>query len=322
MARKIIVVVPVKNEVWILHTFLQVTSHFADAILLADQQSDDGTPSMAETFPKVTVFNNPSTAYNDATRQKYLIEKARELYPGQHIIIALDADEIASADSLNCEAWNLLHELAPGTLLYFKKTDLLNKGIDAIDLPDTYYPLGFVDDGLLQHSGKPMHSVRVPTGPPDQPRYEVPDILFLHLQRLRPNTQEAKRRFYQVKEKDFGMNTWYWRRKRYHKPDFMGWQLPLKPTPQVWLAYPQAWAINFANLKEAGENWFDTEVYQLLQKHGGLRYWLDDIWDKDWNAFYSEGKLIIPPPTWFVVLLRAADKIFNFLYSIKVKFFE
>ena len=220
--RKIIVVTPVKNEAWILEAFLRVTSAFADAIIIADQQSEDNTIQIVNAFPKAILLENPSQAYNNATRQKFLLEEARIRFPGNPVILALDADEIAAAESLNPVYWNHLRSLSPGTLLYFRKTDLVQNGRQSFDIPDTYYPLGFIDDGVLQHSGKPMHSVRIPLGLTGQHRVDVQDIHFLHLQRLRPKTQEAKRRFYQVKERDFGMNPWYWRRKRYNKKNFWG----------------------------------------------------------------------------------------------------
>ncbi len=319
--RKIIVVTPVKNEDWIIRTFLEVTSCFADAILIADQQSSDDTLKIAATFEKVIVLNNQSKEYRESERQAFLIEKARELYPGNHLIIALDADEIASADSLNSVYWNNLRNLASGTLLYFRKTDLVNKGTQTPDIHDTFYPLGFADDGKLKHNGKLIHSIRIPMGDHNQPCYYDPAIIFLHLQWLRPKTQEAKRRFYQVKERDFGTIPWYWRRKRYKKAEFLGQNLPLKPTPLQWLTFPEALKVEIASLKESPESWFDTEVYHQLLQKGGRTYWLDDIWDKDWNNFKQDGKKVIHlQPKWLHYLLRVSDIIFNSIYHLKQKF--
>ena len=318
--RKIIVVTPVKNEAWILEAFLRVTSAFADAIIIADQQSDDNTIQIVNAFPKAILLENPSQAYNNATRQKFLLEEARIRFPGNPVILALDADEIAAADSQNPVYWNHLRSLSPGTLLYFRKTDLVQNGQQSFDIPYTYYPLGFIDDGVLQHSGKPMHSVRIPLGLTGQLRVDVQDIHFLHLQRLRPKTQEAKRRFYQVKERDFGMNPWYWRRKRYNKKNFLGLNIPLKSTPAAWLAYPAGWEVDISSLREADVNWFDEEVYTTLQKIGGYRYWIDDIWDIDWNTFREEGKHIALQPRWLKKVLMFSDYIFNILYILKQKF--
>lgn len=314
---QIIVVTPVKNEAWVLDVFLKVTLQVADAVLLAYQASEDDTLAIAQRFERVTVLQNPSEAYNNATRQQFLLSEARRLFPGPKVILALDADEVLSADSLQPEKWEAIRRLPPGTLLYLPKTDLVKHAAETVALPMTFYPLGFVDDGLLTHSGKPMHSVRIPLGGPHQPIQELTGIHILHLQRLRPRTQEAKRRFYQVKEKDFGMNRWYWRRKRYNKADFMGWNLPLQPTPAAWLSYPDNLGVHLHQLKEPANNWFDEEVGSILQQKGSRRYWLDDIWDKDWHA-QSKGA-IQPPPRLLQTLLKMADSVFNTLYALKMK---
>ena len=317
---EIIVVVPVKNEAWVLEVFLKVTLKVADAVLIAYQSSEDDTLEIAQKFDRVTVLQNPSEAYNNATRQQFLLSEARRLFPGPKVILALDADEILSADSLQPEKWDAIRRLPPGTLLYLPKTDLVNHAAEAVALPMAFYPLGFVDDGLLTHSGKPMHSVRIPLGGPQQPKQELPGIHILHLQRLRPRTQEAKRRFYQVKENDFGMNRWYWRRKRYNKADFLGWNLPLKPTPNEWLFYPGELQVNLNSLFEPKTNWFDYEVSQILRQNGSRRYWLDDIWDKDWAADTFEA--IKPPPFLLKVALKITDFIFSILYKLKSKWLK
>jgi len=319
---KIIVVTPVKNEEWVIRTFLEVTSQFADSILIADQNSDDNTVLIARSFPKVNVLANPSAAYNNSTRQKFLIDKARELHPGNNIIIALDADEVLAAGSLNTAEWNEIKQLPAGTLLYFKKTDLIEKGSKVLHLADAFFPLGFIDDGKMEHKGKPMHSVRVPISNQSQQAFKANEIFFLHLQRLRPQTQEAKRRFYQVKEKDFAMNPWYWRRKRYRKADFLGLNFPTRPTPESFVDYPPELNVDFGGLLEKPDNWFDKEVFVQLAKNGSFHYWFEDIWDKDWKQYGLERKMnikITPPPDFFRKVLKIADWLFDFLYKFKQK---
>ena len=39
----LVVLTPVKNEAWILERFLRVCNDFADAIIIADQSSTDGS---------------------------------------------------------------------------------------------------------------------------------------------------------------------------------------------------------------------------------------------------------------------------------------
>ncbi len=319
---KIIVLTPIKNEAWVLTEFLRVTSTFADAILVADQFSVDESKAIASGFPKVVLVDNPSDIYHNASRQQFLINKARELFGIHHLILALDADELVAAESLQGPFWEKLKIKPPGTLLKFRKKDLVHQGKFYLDVEDTYYPLGFVDDGKLAHQGKPMHSVRVPVREGQQ-EFLCKEIFFLHLQRLRPQTQEAKRRFYQVKEKDFEMNPWYWRRRRYSHSSFHSLGVMKNATPAAWIEYEPSLKIHIADLQESPQSWFDEEVIQCLRKNGSYRYWLEDIWDKNWSEYAAEKKMkamaIKPPPQVLQKALQLFDHIFIFFYAVKQK---
>jgi glycosyltransferase involved in cell wall biosynthesis len=96
---KIVVITPVKNEAWILDRFLAVTSQFADCIIIADQNSTDGSLTIYKNYPKVILIQNESEQFNEAERQILLIQKARELVPEHKILLALDADEILAASA-------------------------------------------------------------------------------------------------------------------------------------------------------------------------------------------------------------------------------
>ena len=78
MSTKVIVLTPVRNEAWILHPFLQVTSLYADHIIVLDQFSDDGSQEICKQYPKVTLLHADSEEYDEAKRQITLIDKARE----------------------------------------------------------------------------------------------------------------------------------------------------------------------------------------------------------------------------------------------------
>lgn len=318
--KKIIVLIPVKDEAWVMDTFLRVTSQFADHILVADQQSADDTVSIVSNYPKAILLTNPDGKYNNATRQQFLLNEARRLFGGGQVLLALDADEVVAAHSLKQYYWQQLRQLQSGTVIYLQKADLLPKAEQMLDTPGNYFPLGWVDDGITPHAGKPMHSVRLPYHA-DMPVYKAADIMVLHLQRMRSATQEAKRRFYQVKECDFGMNKWYWRRKRYSKADFHALKQPARPVPQAWLAYPEDLKVNIAGLKEAPNTWFDEEVLNCLAQNGSRRYWLDDIWGKDWKAYaLALNKPLLnykPAPVLLRYLLRLFDACFNLAYSFK-----
>jgi glycosyltransferase involved in cell wall biosynthesis len=91
--KKLIVLVPTKNEIWCIEAFLQAASLWADLIIVRDQGSADGTREMVQNFPKAVLVDNPSTVYNETDNRIALLHKARELAGPGNVLISLDADE-------------------------------------------------------------------------------------------------------------------------------------------------------------------------------------------------------------------------------------
>src|SRR5687768_525765 len=118
MKPPIVVLTPLKNDAWILRRFLEVTSAFADRIVIADQNSTDGGREICAEFDRVTLIDNPDEKFNEAERQQLLIATARSLVPMPRILIALDADEILAANAMGSEGWQVMLDAAPGTSLF------------------------------------------------------------------------------------------------------------------------------------------------------------------------------------------------------------
>lgn len=91
---KIITLLPVKNEAWILPYSLENYSQFSDHIIIADQHSTDGSREIYKSFPKVSFFNNDFNGHSNKIRWS-LLNEARKI-PGNNLIICLDADELLS----------------------------------------------------------------------------------------------------------------------------------------------------------------------------------------------------------------------------------
>ena len=110
---KKIVLMPVKNEDWILEFSLSCTSLWADYIIVADQDSNDRTKEILKKFEKVICIKNPLEFHSGSVR-KLLLEEARKI-PGNNLLFSLDADEIVSANFLDTTYQNTyLDSLNPG----------------------------------------------------------------------------------------------------------------------------------------------------------------------------------------------------------------
>jgi glycosyltransferase involved in cell wall biosynthesis len=321
---KIVVVTPVKNEAWILERFLSVTSRFADLILIADQDSIDDSVSICQRFPKVTIIRNPSGSYDEASRQKLLLSKARELVPEHKIILALDSDEILAANAFQTAGWQEMLQAAPGTVLCFEKPDLYLTTTQCIRY-EKPWPLGYVDDGA-EHQASKIHSIRIPTSE-NAPRLHIKDVKILHYALTRMEAQRSKRRMYCVLEHILRTSS-LWRRRLGYRAQ-MDWTNlgSLESSPKEWFDGWENMGIEMHSISSETYYWQDYEVLRYFAKHGFRQFWIDDIWDFDWEKCrihaLSIGISGLPqtevatPPKLLTFLLPLMDKSFLLLKSIR-----
>ena len=303
---KIIVVTPIKNEDWILDRFLSVTSQFADLIIIADQNSTDKSIEICQRYPKVKLIQNNSEQYDEASRQILLLQTARELVPEHKIILALDADEILAADAVQTQGWQTMLKAKPGTILCFEKPDLYLTPYQCIRYIQPW-PLGYVDDGV-EHKPKKVHSIRIP-----QPDYAkslyVHDVKILHYALTRPEAQASKFRFYSVVEKMLKTKNFVIRRKAYDSK--IDWTKlgKIEASSDKWFLGWESIGIDMKSINNSKYYWWDYEILKQFKIHGYLQFWLDDIWNFDWEDFRQYTQTlentevvdlqIIPPPKLF-----------------------
>lgn len=310
MDRRIIVLTPTKNEEWIIEIFLKVTLMFADHVIIADQQSTDRTVAICQSFDRVTVIQNEGTRYDEAYRQELLIATARKMFPGEKIVFALDADEIMAASSIKGSDWALVQSAAPGTVFYVEKPELYKETETTIRYRDRFYPLAFVDDDSLVHQPQLVHSIRIPMRE-DAVQQHLTDTKIMHVAYLRPAVQRSKYRFYAVQENVLQTSPWYRRRRRYRNGSHLLYWESLERTPKEWLAYPIEAAVHLEDVKDQPVSWYDMAVLKLFQQHGTTRFWLDDIWDQDWNTLSKDAdnsRFGSPPPLLLTFLLKLSDR--------------
>lgn len=293
----IVVLTPLKNDAWILRRFLEVTSQFADHIVIADQGSTDGGPQICREFGKVTLIENPDRDFNEAARQQLLIRTGRELVPLPRILMALDADEILAANAIGAPGWQRMLAAAPGTVVFFEKPNLY-LGVHRVERWPLDFAGAFVDDGLTPHRPLQIHSPRLPM-PEGAPALVLDDVKFLHYALVRPEAQKAKMRMYAALENVMGTKSLYWRRRYYWSRNVLRAARPVEDTPREWLEGWERRGIDMTHIDDAQPYWQDLATLDLLLQHGSRRFWLDDIWAKDWKRFAREqGRAgrVMPPP--------------------------
>ena len=312
-APPLIVLTPVRNEAWILDRFLAVTSRVADQIILADQQSTDDTRAIAARYPQVHVIANDDPGFDEARRQRLLLDAARALVPGPKVLLALDADEIIAADAPSRVGWKTMRTAAPGTILCFELIDLYLT-TDRAMRHDRWRPFGYVDDGAV-HQGRLIHSGRVPL-PAGAPRLKLGDVKLLHFAPLRTTAMAAKLRWYSVIENLLGTcPPVFKRRLRYlNHLDFTG-EGRLEACQPEWFRGWEEVGIDLHTVDDPEYHWHDLEVLRAFGRHGTPKFWLDDIWRFDWEACRQwavgagingiPSQPIRPAPDWLVWSMRA-----------------
>ena len=324
---KVVVVTPVKNEAWILPRFLSVTSQFADHIVIADQESTDESISICQRYPKVTLIHNRSEEYDEAARQRLLIQAARKLVPEDKIILALDADEILAADALTAPGWKSMLAAEPGTVLYFEKPDLYLTTDECIRY-ERPWPIGYVDDGA-EHRPTRIHSIRIPT-PESAQKLHVSDVKILHYALARQHAQSSKRRLYCVIEHVVRASP-VWRRRLAYRAA-MDWTSlgKLEASPAEWFDGWERIGIDMHTIPSEVYYWQDFEVLRYFAKYGVKRFWVDDIWNFDWekcradaqslNVVGIPNRKITTPPRVIRSLLSLFDKSLVSVKSFRSSF--
>ncbi len=110
---KVIALLPVKNEAWVIEHTLASLSGFCDVILVNDQQSTDGTREIAARFPKAVWIESPESKVCEQARWQ-LWDVARD-YDGTNLVWCTDADELVSPRLVRRFLDERRAELAGGT---------------------------------------------------------------------------------------------------------------------------------------------------------------------------------------------------------------
>lgn len=285
----VICLTPVKNEAWILDRFLKCTSTWADYIIVADQNSTDGSREIALRYPKVMLIDNPSQTFNEAERQNLLVMEARKI-PGKKLLIALDADEFLTGNFHNSAEWHTILSSPSGTIFQFQWINIMPDMLSCW-IPDTNFPWGFMDDGVTLNKGNFIHSIRVPI-PSCAPNVYLRNIKVLHYQYTDWNRMLSKHRWYQCLE-------------RLHFPD--------RTNIEIYRAYHHMYGVPINEKTSLQNRWFDfyeNQGIDMTSIHVDNEYW----WDNEVI------KLIAQDPTKFRNLFLLDPTFCQLLKNNSIKF--
>jgi hypothetical protein len=278
---KVIALLPVRNEAWVLPHTLSCLSGFCDVIIVSDQDSTDESREICRRFPKVALLDLPEGGDEKLPKQARwrLLDAARD-YDGDNFLWCTDADELASPARVQGFLERDRDRLTPGTAVEFRFFNLWG-GMDKYrrDL-SVYGPYwkqaAVIDDRKVDFpraaSLPPLHEPRIP-GSEAMPVLRVDDVPVLHLQWAVWNRNQTKQAWYRCIE-------WLDHRvSASHINDFYSitlpsWYVHTERVPAAWLEGITLPPTDIDN----EPSWHEPEILAWFDRHGAELFEPLEIW--------------------------------------------
>ena len=270
---KVIALLPVKNEAWVLPHTLACLSAFCDVILVHDQQSTDGSREIAARFPKVVWIESRASNICEQARWQ-LWDIARE-YDGHNLLWCTDADEVVSPPRIRA--------------FLDRRGAILTDGVvvDALVPPTSgAIPRAIALDsastrriGRLSRSSTIAGVMTIARGRclfmknasqlgVDTVRVRAEDAPVLHLQWLLPNRSQMRQAWYRCRELLHGELSAHAINAHY-AGTLPQWHVPTAPIPPEWLegvTLPDPGVDAEATWQDADiVRWFDTPGVEFFE---------------------------------------------------------
>jgi glycosyltransferase involved in cell wall biosynthesis len=262
---KIIALLPIKNEAWIIDSALANLELFCDLIIVADQNSTDNSRKICLAHKKTILINNPNEGHSNQVRWQLLAEARK--HGSNNLLLCVDADEIIPPALFKNLLKKNQEKLKPGIGLEFTWIQLWK----SFDLYNTGYPwgesvrtIGWIDDQKLDYKKEFVqndHTSRTPLLPLGSLKTGLP---LLHLQWVNWQRAQIKQAWYRCTElirspkTAFNINSSY--ALTLEKTD----KENLLPTPREWLK-----GISLPKTEENPENdWHLQEIFGWFEKYG------------------------------------------------------
>src|SRR3954469_8397153 len=272
---KIIAMMPVRNEAWVIEHSLASLSRFCDVILVCDHHSDDSTVDICRRFAKVVVI--AAAPGSRIREQRWQLLDAARNYAGHNLLWATDADELLSPGLMLRFLETRGAELTPGRVVECLDYTLWNTPL-AYREYSRYQPfwkaVGFVDDRLAdfdRSEATPLHEPRTPASD-TAAVVRADNVPLLHLQFIIPGRNQLKQAWYRCRELLDGRNAAAI--NEFYSVTFHSGRVVTSPTRPEWtadLTFPAAGA-------DLAPSWHQREILAWFDEHGIERFEPLEIW--------------------------------------------
>jgi glycosyltransferase involved in cell wall biosynthesis len=198
---KIISLIPVKNEEWILNLSLRQLSEISDEVIILNDNSSDKTTEVAKVYKNCTVldYKEKENFVNMSRRRNVLLEQGRKM-GGTHFVM-LDADECFS-DDFQKDIRNTLSKLSKGQALCLPWTFVFKYGEQIVIDPKLSIIKDFIfcDDGVSLYEDKALSEGRTPAIRNNYVIEENKKFVVYHFQYYAEKRNQLKQIWYRCNE--------------------------------------------------------------------------------------------------------------------------
>lgn len=323
---KIIVATLVKDEAWMLERFLATCSQFADHIIVSDESTGfDNSLEIYKKYPKVILHHNSGFPVSPDIRRKFVFQEARKIACDKRYIIAIDSDEIISANIFESPEWETVLKADPGTLIHLQWVTLWKNcehfRADSTYLYGNYNRHIWVDDGTSEIPVVGYQEMHMAYNPLQARKHIfLNDIVCLHYQCCNWERMESKHRYYRAHEKsnirklsDLAIYRIY--------GHMMSRQNEFRNSPAKWFDGWTKIGIDMTSHENMKLTHFDLSVIEMMHKHGSDLFALQDIWRVDWSNLVNHAKAAGRLPENFVFIQpkrRFFDRLFHIYMRITI----
>jgi hypothetical protein len=281
---KIIALVPVRNEAWVLEHSLASWSGFCDVVIVNDQMSTDTTRDICRRFPKVVLLETTSTGPADTVgrlpqQARWRLLDAARNYDGHNLLWCTDADELVPPSLARACFAQHAGELAPGRAIECRVYNLWKSLTRYRQDLSLYGPrwkaVAFVDDRAVDFprgNGRPLHEPRIPVDE-DETAFKADSLPILHLQWAIWNRNQMKQAWYRCVELMNGRLTALELNALY-QGTLPVWYVHTEPVPEEWLTdvtLPPASA-------DLEPSWQEQEILAWFDERGVEFFEALEIW--------------------------------------------
>jgi glycosyltransferase involved in cell wall biosynthesis len=273
---KIIGLVPVRNEAWVLPHSLASLSGFCDVVIVSDQNSDDESREICRRFPKVVLLESAECRISTQVRWQ-LFDAARQ-YDGCNLLWCTDADELVSPNAARDFFATRQDALKPATIIECLFVHLWHSSNCYREYHWGYAPhfkpLAFVDDRRMDYDRSRPSSIHEPRVPVESAGsvLRAGELHVLHLQWLLAGRTQMRQAWYRCRE-------WLDGKPAAAINEYYSTTLP---DPRVRTAeMPAAWAegLSFPDLAIDREpSWNERDILAWFDEHGPTFFEPLEIW--------------------------------------------